>query len=88
MNIEAVLPNHAAFTEWYYQLWQEWITRRSQMLGLGGKFEDVPKQARENPDNQYSPLGGQLADLAAAGFAEVDCHYKNGIFAIYTGRRN
>jgi len=88
MNIEAALPNHAAFTEWYYQLWQEWITRRSQMLGLGGKFEDVPKQARENPDNQYSPLGGQLADLAAAGFVEVDCHYKNGIFAIYTGRRN
>ena len=87
MNIEAVLPNHASFTEWYYQLWQEWITRRGQMLGLGGKFDDVPKQARENPDNQYSPLSAQLADLSAAGFAEVDCHYKNGIFAIYTGRR-
>jgi tRNA (cmo5U34)-methyltransferase len=87
MNIETTLPDHAAFTEWYYQLWQEWIARRSQMLGLGGKFQDVPKQARENPDNQYSSLGGQLADLSAAGFAEVDCHYKNGIFAIYTGRK-
>ena len=87
MNIETVLPDHGAFTEWYYDLWQEWINRRSQMLGLGGKFQDVPKQARKNPDNQYSPLGGQLADLAAAGFAEVECHYKNGIFAIYTGRR-
>jgi len=88
MNIEAALPDHAAFTEWYYRLWLEWITRRSRMLGFGGKFEGVPKQARENPDNQYSPLGSQLADLSATGFAEVDCHYKNGIFAIYTGRKN
>jgi tRNA (cmo5U34)-methyltransferase len=88
MNIEAALPDHAAFAEWYYRLWQEWIARRSQMLGLGGKFQDVPKRARENPDNQYSALGGQLADLSAAGFAEVDCHYKNGIFAIYSGRKN
>jgi tRNA (cmo5U34)-methyltransferase len=86
MNIEAALPNHAAFTEWYYRLWQEWIAGRSRMLGLGNKFLDVPRQARENPDNQYSPLGRQLADLTTAGFLDVDCHYKNGMFAIYTGR--
>jgi tRNA (cmo5U34)-methyltransferase len=87
MNIEAILPDHAAFTEWYYQLWQEWIVRRGQLLGLGDRFVGVPRQARENPDNHYTPLADQLADLRTAGFAEVECHYKNGIFAIYTGRR-
>jgi tRNA (cmo5U34)-methyltransferase len=81
MNIEAVLPDHAAFTEWFYDLWQEWVICRGQMLGLGGKFHDVLKRARENPDNQYSPLGEQLADLTAAGFDDVECHCKNGVFA-------
>lgn len=87
MNIEATLPNAAAHTEWYYLLWQEWIVQHGQALGFGAKFRDIPKQARENPDNQYSPLGEQLADLTAAGFADVECHYKNGIFAIYAGRK-
>jgi tRNA (cmo5U34)-methyltransferase len=87
MNVEAALPDHVVFTEWYYQLWQEWIDRRSQMLGLGDKFHEVPRKARDNPDNQYSPLADQLADLTASGFVDVECHYKNGIFAIYTGRR-
>jgi tRNA (cmo5U34)-methyltransferase len=88
MNIEATLPDHAAFTEWYYQLWREWIVRRGQLLGLGDRFVAIPQHARENPDNRYSPLGEQLADLVAAGFTDVECHYKNGMFAIYTGRRH
>jgi tRNA (cmo5U34)-methyltransferase len=88
MNIEATLPNHAGFTEWYYQLWQEWIVRRGQLLGLGDRFEDVPGKARSNPDNQYSRLAEQLEDLTSAGYREVECHYKNGMFAIYTGRRS
>jgi len=87
MNIEAALPDHVAFTEWYYHVWQEWIARRSQMLGLGDKFHEVPRKARDNPDNQFSPLTEQLADLTAAGFVDVECHYKNGLFSIYTGRR-
>ena len=88
MNIEAVLPDHAGFTEWYYQLWQEWIAKHGQAHGLGDKFQDVPAKARQNPDNQYSPLGDQLADLTGAGFSDVECHYKNGIFTVYTGRKS
>jgi tRNA (cmo5U34)-methyltransferase len=87
MNIETALPDQPGLTEWYYQLWQEWIARHGQLRGHGDKFRDVPTKARENPDNQYSPLGEQLADLSSAGFNEVECHYKNGIFAIYTGRK-
>jgi tRNA (cmo5U34)-methyltransferase len=87
MNIEATLPDHPAFTEWYYQLWREWIGRRTQLLGLGERFDGVPEKARQNPDNQYSSLSEQLEDLKQAGFAEVECHYKNGMFAIYSGRR-
>ena len=87
MNIEVTLPGHATFTEWYYHLWQEWIDRRSQLLGLNDQFHDVPRKARLNQDNKYSPLAEQLADLTKAGFVEVECHYKNGMFALYTGKR-
>jgi tRNA (cmo5U34)-methyltransferase len=87
LNIEATTPEHAMFTEWYYELWREWIRERSQRLRLGAKYDDVPKQAQENPDNQYSPAAEQLEDLRSAGFRDVECHYKNGVFAIYTGRR-
>ena len=87
MNVETTMPDHSTFTEWYYELWREWIVRRGQLLGLGDRFVGVPQQARANPDNHYSPLGEQLADLSAAGVIDVECHYKNGIFAIYTGRK-
>jgi hypothetical protein len=32
-------------------------------------------------------LGNQLSALEAAGFADVDCYYKNGIFAAFGGRK-
>jgi ubiquinone/menaquinone biosynthesis C-methylase UbiE len=87
LNIEATLPDHPVFTEWYYELWREWIRERSRHLALGDRYDDIPKQARENPDNQYSSMADQLEDLRDARFREAECHYKNGVFAIYTARR-
>lgn len=87
LNIEATMPDHSVFTEWYYELWKEWIRERGQRLGLGERFHDIPRQARENPDNQYSPVADQLADLTAAGFRDAECHYKNGIFSLYAARK-
>jgi len=87
LNIETALSAHSEFTEWYYALWQEWIESRNNRLALKGAFLDVPRKARENPDNKYSPLTEQLADLEATGFEAVECHYRNGIFTIYTGLR-
>jgi len=87
INLEATLAECPGHTEWYYQLWREWIARHGELAGVGNRFEDVPCQARENPDNKYSPLNEQLADLTDAQFNEIECHYKNGVFAIYSGRR-
>ena len=86
-NLDVALPDCLLYTEWQYALWNEWINEHSKQLGLGDAFLSVPQQARANPDNKYSPLAEQLADLRDAGFADVECHYKNGVFAIYSGRR-
>jgi len=87
LNMDVALLQHPEFTDWHYALWQEWIDLRSQRLGLNDAFKKVPQQARENPDNKYSPLSEQLEDLSWAGFKAVECHYKNGLFAIYTGQK-
>jgi tRNA (cmo5U34)-methyltransferase len=87
LNIETALSADSEVTEWYYVLWQEWIDLRSKRLGLKDEFHHVPQKARENPDNKYSPLSEQLQDLESAGFKAVECHYRNGIFSIYTGRK-
>ena len=87
VNIEVALPESPSHLEWHYQLWRDWIAEHSRVHGLGESFQGVPAKARADPDNQYRPLGEQLADLRIAGFDEVECHYRNGIFAIYSGRR-
>lgn len=87
LNLDVALPDSDLYTEWQYALWSEWIDQHSKQFGLGAAFLTVPQQARANPDNKYSPLAEQLADLRDAGFADVECHYKNGVFAIYSGRR-
>jgi tRNA (cmo5U34)-methyltransferase len=87
LNMDVALPDHGEYTEWQYALWSEWIAQHSEKLTLGDTFADVPRKARANPDNKYSPLGEQLDDLREAGFREVECFYKNGVFAVYSGRR-
>lgn len=86
LNMDVALPTHGIYTEWRYSLWSDWIARHSLQLGLAEAFLNVPQKARANPDNKYSPLTEQLADLRQAGFREVECHYQHSVFAVYSGR--
>ncbi len=87
LNIDTVFPDHSLFTDWYYAVWQEWVDQRDRRLGLRGAFQDIAAKARQNPDNQLSALSDQLQALRSAGFQNVECHYKNGLFAIFGGGR-
>lgn len=85
LNIDTVFPDNPVFKDWYYAVWQEWVDQRDRRLGLKGAFQDIAAKARQNPDNQLSALSDQLQALRAAGFQNVECHYKNGLFAIFGG---
>ena len=87
LNIDTVLPNDPAPTDWYYNLYREWIAERERRLNLSQSFGHVPDEARYNPDNKLSTLAAQLEALKSIGFVEVECHYKYGIFVIYSGRK-
>jgi tRNA (cmo5U34)-methyltransferase len=87
LNIDTVLPDEPAFTDWYYQVWQEWVDERDRKLGLKGEFRRIARKARKNPDNKLSSLEAQLEALRTVGFQNVECHYKNGLFVIYAGQK-
>jgi tRNA (cmo5U34)-methyltransferase len=87
LNTDVVLADSIAYTEWYFTLWREWIARRQRRLGLSEDFTGVPDEARAKDENHYDPLNGQLEDLSRAGFTEVACHYRYGLFAVFGAQR-
>ena len=87
VNIDTVLPDEPVFADWHYDLWREWIVESERIVRSEQSFRQKPDEARANPDNKLSPLTAQLRALRAASFVDVECHYRNGIFAIYSGRK-
>lgn len=87
LNVDIGLAIDAAHRDWHTELWREWIDAHGRREGLGDRYHGIPDQAWANPDNLYSPLEEQLADLRAAGFERVECHYRNGMFTVYTGTK-
>lgn len=62
-----------------------WWLRQATLAGVSPAQMAQARQrmAYDRP----ASLEDQLAWLRAAGFADVDCHYKNRGFAVYAGRR-
>lgn len=88
VNIDTVFPAHdEALIDWYYRCWEEWITARQAQLDLADDFSGVPNEARYKAENKLSTLSSQLESLTSIGFAQVGCHYQNGIFVVFSGRK-
>ncbi|MFY9637607.1 MAG: methyltransferase [Methanobacterium sp.] len=86
-NMDVVLPSTGILDEWYMVLWQEWIQENERKLGHEENFQHIPSQFKNNPDNHPETLENQLYKLKKIGFKNVDCHFKYGIFSIYSGER-
>jgi tRNA (cmo5U34)-methyltransferase len=86
LNIDVVLSPTNDLEDFYLALWKEWIdthTADSQKASL----LPVPQQYKDNSDNTPDPLIPQLQALERIGFKNVDCYYKNGIFAMFGGTK-
>ena len=86
VNIDVALADHRPYTDWYFQLWQEWIMRRKSRLALEADMAHVPEEARAKPENHFDTLRSQLEALESTGFVDVECHYRQGLFCIYGGK--
>jgi len=76
------------FTEWYYLLWKEWILAHEEYTKPAESEADVPARARAKSENHYDSLKAQMNALTDAGFVDVECHYKFGMFAVFGGRKH
>jgi len=91
MNIDSVLPSSDLSEHWQFNMWRDWTNEALQNSGLAdqvGKYDDIPIQYQMKPENKPSSLFDQLKALREAGFEDVDCFYKYGIFAIFGGAKN
>ncbi|MGD0173601.1 MAG: class I SAM-dependent methyltransferase [Anaerolineales bacterium] len=86
LNIDVVTSETQDYTDRHFALWREWIVENQRRLHLEQSYEGVPEGARAKEENHFDPLPAQLAALWEAGFSDVECHYRYGLFAIYGGR--
>ena len=88
INIDVALAPSEALEHWYLALWKEWLDERKRTLGItGDQFDDIIGQYKSSEDNKPDTLHDQLKALDSAGFKDVDCYYKYGIFTMFGGRR-
>ena len=86
VNIDVVLSRAPALESEYLELWREWIRTNASVEANPGLLE-TPDRYRSNSDNQPDTLPAQLNMLERAGFSEVDCYAKFGIFAAFGGKK-
>jgi tRNA (cmo5U34)-methyltransferase len=88
LNIDVTLAPSETLEHWYLSLWREWISERKTAMGiLDNSYDDIIQRYKDNRDNKPDTLDKQLKALKSAGFKDIDCYYKYGIFTMYGGRK-
>ncbi len=90
VNMDVVLPTSKSTEEFQFGLWTGWINEeiaRRSLESEKGRHDDLPDVYKNKPENKPSSLASQLSMLEDTGFTDVECHYKYGIFALFSGRK-
>lgn len=88
-DVDVVLPPSAELEKWYFAMWKDWL---AHMMGRHNIRDEVPEdliRRYKDPSSMNKPdtLGDQLRALESAGFVDVDCYFKNGIFVVFGGMK-
>lgn len=88
VNIDVVLSPSEGLEEWYFSIWKEWMQYMQNQLNLKDELpEDIIRRYKDPSSiNKPDTLEDQLEALRETGFKDVDCYYKNGIFAMFGGQ--
>lgn len=89
VNIDVVLPPSDELEGWYFDIWKNWVR---QMMNQHNIKDETPEDLiRRYKDplsmNKPDTLEDQLRVLKQAGFMDVDCYFKNGIFTVFGGKK-
>jgi tRNA (cmo5U34)-methyltransferase len=88
INIDTMLPP-PGLEDWYIQLWREWAEEEAARQGEAIDIDGIIFGHHQVPEHHalLDTLQVQLAMLDDAGFNQVDCVHKHGIFAMLCGQR-
>jgi tRNA (cmo5U34)-methyltransferase len=89
INIDVVLPPSKELESWYFAIWRDWLRHMMNRYNVTDEApEDLIKRYKD-PSSMNKPdtLGNQLKALEEAGFLDVDCYFKSGIFVVFGGKK-
>ena len=81
---DVIAPSSARIEKWYLTLWREWIEEFPDKEKSAG-MDIIPEKYKESPDDFPDSLDTHLELLRKAGFSDVDCYFKYGIFTLFGG---
>jgi len=81
INAEQVLGPTAALEEAYRQAWLD------DARALGASEEEIDAALIRMQEDRCAPVETQLQWLREIGFEDADCWFKEGRFAVYSGRK-
>ncbi len=89
INADVVLPPSEGLEAWYIAQWKEIMQAVMDQTGLSDESPDDVVKRYKDPSSMNRPdtLEDQVTALKEAGFREVDCYFKNGIFAVFGGKK-
>ncbi len=88
LNIDVLIAPTPFLENWYMLIWEEWMDEKRAELGAMDESSiDVIRRYKDAEENQPDTLDILLSGLKEAGFREVDCYYKYGIFVVYGGMK-
>ena len=88
VNIDVVRTHSRGLEDWYLTLWREWIIKRQAETDAEEDFTNVIDLFKREGHYEYiDTLENQILAMKDAGFKDVECFYKHGIFVMYGGRK-
>lgn len=89
VNIEVVLPPSEELEAWYFHLWSVWMQQRMDQFSVTGETPEEVIERYKSPSSTNNPdtLEFQLGALRTAGFRDVECYFKFGIFVVFGGKK-
>jgi tRNA (cmo5U34)-methyltransferase len=90
VNIDIVKPINASVEALQFNMWKNCIFDELSAQNNVDEFkkhENITDVYKNNHENKPSTLNSQIAMLENIGFVDVDCHYKNGAFAMFSGQK-
>jgi tRNA (cmo5U34)-methyltransferase len=89
VDVDVVRPPSEEIERWYFAIWRDWLARMMDRHNIRDeKPEDLIRRYKDPSSmNRPDTLEDQLKAMEEAGFDDVDCYFKNGIFAVFGGRR-